>query len=135
MSEQFSYLDSAQRESLKGLPFAVLLPTEIQADWAVRAISFEEDEEDGASFSLSIGKEDGATLTFLATNGSIGDPVGGARSSKHTHPELGEIAIEHEEDGDFLSDWLEFDNGFSAIGGRGVSNEEIDFHIARLAVK
>ena len=134
---ELNYLDPKQRESLDGLPFAVLLPSETVVGWALQGFSFEQGEEEdaGDSFTLSFVNSKGGIMSFLTTNGGIGDPVGGARTSVHRHPQLGEITVEHEEDGDFLSDWLEVENGFSAVSGRDVSDEDLDLFVSKLIAK
>ena len=109
-----------------------MLPRELPDGWSVAGLDFTEDEE-GASFSLSLEKG-AASVSFLTTNEGVGDPPGGERTSRHSHPELGELQVEHEEDGDFLSDWLEVENGYSALGGKGATDQDLDGLIAVLAV-
>ena len=132
MSEELDYLSAEQKGSLDGLPFSVLLPSSLPLGWNVSHFEFEEFDE-GASFALAVQKGEG-TLSFLTTNEGIGDPPGGARKSVHNHPEFGDLAIEHEEDGDFLSDWMEVKNGWSAVGGRSVSDADLDLVVAELAI-
>lgn len=131
MSQPFHYLTSEQRESLRGLPFSVLLPTELPQGWRVEEFTSDA-EEDGASFTLGIGKGK-ARLNFLATNEGIGDPPGGMKRTRHQHPQLGEIKVEHEEDGDFLSDWIEVDGGWFAVGGSDTLDVDLDALIPLLA--
>ena len=74
-----------------------------------------------------------ARLNFLATNEGIGDPPGGMKRTRHQHPQLGEIKVEHEEDGDFLSDWIEVDGGWFAVGGSDTLDVDLDALIPLLA--
>jgi hypothetical protein len=131
MSQELPYLTDDQRESLGDLPFSVLLPKGLPEGWSVATWDFDQLEE-GASFSLGLTKGT-AKLHFMTTNEGIGDPPGGDRTSHHAHSDLGEVKVEHEEDGDFLSDWLEVENGWSAVGGNGLSDSEIDLVIEQLA--
>lgn len=131
MSQDFAYLSPEQRESLNTLPFSVLLPAELLPGWSLASIDFEEFEEGAASFALNL-VADSKRLSFLTTNDGIGDAPPGARQSVHSHPELGEIHFEHEDDGDFLSVWLEVENGWSALGGQNASDTELDQVVASL---
>lgn len=132
MSQELSYLNPEQRESLEGLPFAVLVPGELPAGWAFEAIDFDEQEE-GASFALRI-VQGRKRCAFLTSNEGIGDAPPGVRQSAHQHPELGEIKVEHEEDGALLSDWLEVENGWCAIGGNDLEDADLDAIVAQLLV-
>lgn len=129
MSE-LSYLTAEQRESLQDLPFSILLPGELPGGWVLESMDFEEFEE-GASFSLNL-KSGEKQVSFMTTNEGIGDAPTGVRQSQHSHPELGEVHVEHEEDGDFLSDWLEVENGWSALSGKYAEDTDIDQMVHQL---
>jgi len=109
-----------------------MLPSQVPQGWTVASLDFDQDE-DGASFALGLTKGE-ARLNFLTTNDGIGDPPGGARTSRHPHQDLGEITIEHEEDGEFLSDWMEVEGGWSALAGSGPSDSELDQFVQSLTV-
>ena len=132
MSQELSYLSAEQRESLSDLPFAVLLPSDLPQGWTFEGLDFDEEEE-GASFALRI--VCGAKrCAFLTSNEGLGDPFPGVRQSSHQHSELGPITVEHEEDGALLSDWIEVENGWSAVGGNNLDDADLDLLIPRLLV-
>lgn len=130
MSEVLSYLSQEQRESLNDLPFAVLLPAGLPSGWSVEGIDFDGDEE-GASFALKLVSGD-KTCAFLTSNEGIGDAVPGVKQTLHKHPEYGAIKVEHEEDGSILSDWIEVENGWSAVGGNGLNEADLNQLIPQL---
>lgn len=130
MSEVLSYLSEKQRESLGDLPFAVLLPAGLPSGWSVAGIDFDQHEE-GASFALKL-VSGSKTCAFLTSNEGIGDAVPGFKQTTHKHPEYGAIKVEHEEDGSLLSDWIEVENGWSAIGGNGLNQDDLDQLIPQL---
>lgn len=133
MSEEvLAYLSQEQKEGLNDLPFAVLLPAQLPSGWNVAGIDFEEDE-DGASFALRL--VSGLKLCRLITsNEGIGDAPPGVRQSVHSHPDFGEIKVEHEEDGDVLSDWIEVESGWSALNGSGLSDADLEQFIPQLVI-
>lgn len=130
MSEVLSYLSQEQRERLNDLPFAVLLPADLPSGWSVEGIDFDE-VEDGASFALKLvnGKK---TCAFLTSNEGIGDAVPGYKQTTHKHPEYGAIKVEHEEDGSILSDWIEVEDGWSAVAGNGLNEVDLNQLIPQL---
>lgn len=109
-----------------------MLPISLPEGWQVSEVHSDSDEE-GVSFTLRVTKGT-SMLNFLTTNEGIGDPPGGLKRTLHQHPEMGEIQVEHEEDGDFLSDWLEVQGGWAAVGGRDVPDTELDLLVSLLAV-
>lgn len=132
MSQVLSYLTTEQRESLSDLPFAVLLPSELPEGWTFEAIDFD-DEDEGASFALRI-VSGGKRCAFLTSNEGLGDPLPGVRQSSHQHGEFGAITVEHEEDGALMSDWIEVENGWSAVGGNNLEDADLDLLIPRLLI-
>jgi uncharacterized protein YbdZ (MbtH family) len=130
MSEALSYLTQEQRESLNDLPFAILLPASLPSGWKVEEIDLHQDEE-GASFALKLVSGD-KTCAFLTSNEGIGDAVPGVKQSMHKHSEYGAITVEHEEDGSTLSDWIEVEGGWSAVGGNGLNEADLDQLIPQL---
>jgi len=132
MNSPFEYLTEQQKESLKGLPFRVLLPSELPLGWSVEEVDVSE-VEDGMSSAVTIKTATGK-LNFLATNEGIGDPPGGARTTVHYHPDFGSIKVEFEDDGAFLCDWVEVEGGFGAVGGHDVDDGEIETAVTSLAV-
>lgn len=129
MSEAFSYLNNDQKGSLIGLPFTVVLPSALPEGWvvdAVRASQF----DDGSEAVLELSK--GRSRLFVRTaNDGLGDPVG-STVTQHTHPEFGEVLVYHEEDGDFSSNWLEGEGGWTAVSGSGAGEAELSELISSL---
>lgn len=130
--EEFAYLSSEQKSILEDLPFPVLLPTELPSGWVLAGLDFEEHEE-GSSFSLKL--VSGPKQCFLmTTDEGIGDAVPGVEQSNHQHPDFGVLRVEHEEDGASLSDWIEVENGWSAVRGEKLAAADLDLLIPLLVL-
>lgn len=132
MNASLSYLSAEQKGSLSSLPFSVLLPSELPSGWELDTFDFSEFEE-GASFTVVLTKQE-KRCAVATTNEGIGDAPTGVRQSSHKHPELGSLTIEHEDDGDCLSDWVEVEGGWSAVSGTRLQDADLDAIISRLVV-
>ncbi len=139
MSESFSYLNPEQRESLKALPFPVLLPNQLPESWSVKSLNLSEDEEN-VDFELTLTGPSGSSFDLLATNGGVGDALPGDKSSTLEHPLLETLYIEHyleePEPKWFQAQWIELLENFSYAGfrGRSLSDEEASALINSLEV-
>lgn len=123
MSDGFAYLTAEQRESLRGLPFPVLIPLELPDGWSVSSLDAgTEDDETDVNLTLSGA---GASVVMMATDGGVGDALPGERTESLEHPELGTIFVEHYEEPDpdeFQTQWLALDDcpASYALRGRGL---------------